>query len=149
METKIQKEFIDMGFGFPVKLLNVPMVKVRGQWTPRVNYNRLADLVLVMLAAKGSRLTGNQIKFIRTYFEMTLQEFGRRFDVSHPAVLKWEKLGDKATLMNWPTEKDIRLFILERLHAKPTELAKLYGELATYPTGAIEPVSLDASRLAA
>ena len=36
MNTKIQKEYVDMGFGFPVYLQNVPMVKVRGVWTPKV-----------------------------------------------------------------------------------------------------------------
>ena len=30
MEKKIRKSFIDTGFGFPVHLVNVPMVKMRG-----------------------------------------------------------------------------------------------------------------------
>src|SRR3989338_5645317 len=106
METKIQKEFIDTGFGFPVRLRNVPMVKVRGDWTPKVNYNSLAQSVLDALAFKASRLTGNEIKFIRTHFEMTLQEFAKRFSVSHVAVLKWEKSKTQATAMSWSTEKD-------------------------------------------
>jgi hypothetical protein len=45
-ETKIQKEFVDTAFGFPVRLKNVPMVRVRGTWTPKVNYNHLAEMFL-------------------------------------------------------------------------------------------------------
>ena len=149
METKIQKEFIDTGFGFPIKLLNVPMVKARGQWTPKIDYNDLAEAVLLELARQDSRLTGNEIKFIRTHFEMTLQEFGKRFDVSHAAVLKWEKMGNRSTVMNWPTEKDLRLFVFERLKAKPQDLANLYAELAELPESKARPLSLDAKRLAA
>lgn len=58
MEAKIQKEFIDSGFGFDVRLSNVPMVKVRGEWTPKINYNDLARAVLLELSHKKSRLTG-------------------------------------------------------------------------------------------
>ena len=48
---------------------------------------------------------------------MTLQEFAKRFCVSHVAVIKWERANRVATAMNWTTEKDIRLFILCKLGA--------------------------------
>lgn len=149
METKMQKEFIDTGFGFPVRILNVPMVKVRGHWTPKINYNGLADAVLFELAQQPSRLTGSEVKFIRHRFEMTLQEFGKRFDVSHVAVLKWEKAGNKPTAMSWPTEKDLRLFILDQLRKKPQDLAKLYRELSNLPSDVQTSIRVDASEIAA
>jgi DNA-binding transcriptional regulator YiaG len=149
MEMKIQKELIDTGFGFPIRLVNVPMIKVRGQWTPQLNYNELARVLLRALAHKPSRLTGNEIKFIRTHFEMTLQAFAKRFCVTHVAVLKWEKSLNRTTSMNWTTEKDIRLFVLTRLAAKPQEFASLYEELQLAPEGKAEPIHLDAKKLAA
>jgi hypothetical protein len=149
METKIQKEFIDTGFGFPIFLLNVPMVKVRKVWTPQLNLNDLALVVLRALAHKESRLTGAEISFIRNHFEMTLQEFSSRFCVSHVAVLKWEKMKNEATAMNWATEKDIRLFVLARLTAKAQEFKKLYGELEVLPNKPSKPLHLDAQYLAA
>ena len=149
METKIQKEFIDTGFGFLIKLLNVPMVKARGVWTPNVNYNALANAVLFALSGKPSRLTGNETKFIRNHFQMTLQAFAKRFSVSHVAVLKWEKMKDTPTLMNWATEKDIRLFIIDKLRANPKDFAKLYSELTVIPEAKPKPISLDATLLAA
>ena len=129
--------------------MNVPMIKVRGHWTPKVNYNELATVVLRALAHKESRLTGNEIKFIRTHFEMTLQEFAKRFCVSHVGVMKWEKTKNHATAMNWMTEKDIRLFVLTRLAAKAKEFAKLYEELQALPAGKSEPIHLDAKTIAA
>jgi hypothetical protein len=149
METKVQKRFIDRGFGFPITLLNAPLVKVHGIWTPKINYNELALVVLRALAHKGSRLTGNEIKFIRTYFELTLQAFAKRFCVTHVAALKWEKVHNELTAMSWTTEKDIRLFILSNLAAKADELAQLYNELILLPDRQPEPIQLDAKKLVA
>lgn len=110
---KTQKEFVYQGFGFPVVLLEVPMVRVRGQWTPDVNYEALSRRLLVALASKPARLTGNEIHFIRHSLGMTLKEFAGRFGgVSHPAVIKWEQAGDAPTTMNWAVEKDVRLEVL-------------------------------------
>jgi hypothetical protein len=50
--------------------------------------------------------------------------------------------------MHWSTEKDIRLFILEKLNVKPTELAKLYSNLAILPTHKEVTLRVDATDLA-
>ncbi len=149
METKIKKELLDTGFGFPVRLKNVPMIKVRGIWTPNINYNHLSEAVLYLLAFKSSRLTGAEIKFIRNHFEMTLQMFAERFCVTHVAVLKWEKLKDAITAMNWSTEKDIRLFILSKLRVKAGVIAELYNKLETKAVEKSKLLDLDAGDLAA
>jgi len=129
MERKIQKVFVDTGFGFPVYLLNTPMVKVRGHWTPEIDYTRLQELVLQQLAHKAGRLTGAEIRFIRQAFELTLQQFAKRFGVSHVAVMKWEKAEESATVMGWSSEKDIRMFILSKLSKTSDEVLRLYASL--------------------
>ncbi len=149
METKIQKEFLDHGFGFPVRLVNVPMVKVREEWTPNINYNHLAQAVLLALSHKPSRLTGNEIRFIRVHFAMTLQKFAKRFCVTHAAVIKWERMEKSPTAMGWTTEKDVRLFILSKLGVKSDELAKLYDKLEVLPEKKPTPIRLDAGDFAA
>ena len=105
-----QKEFVDHGFGFPVRLRNVQMVKVRGAWTPDLDYGELADAVMKALCFKPVRLTGSEVRFIRLQSQMTLQDFAARFGVTHPSVMKWEKQADEPTRMSWSTEKDLRLF---------------------------------------
>ena len=149
MDTKIQKEFIDTGFGFPVKLRNVLMVKARDEWTPKINYNDLADAVMRALAFKPSRLTGSEIKFIRTHFDMTLQAFATRLCVTHVAVLKWEGAKAHPTVMSWSTEKDIRLFILSKLQVKAVLIAKLYSALESKPEAKSQPLDLNEEDLAA
>lgn len=76
---RIEKRFVYEGFGFPVVFLNVPMIEVRGTWTPSVDYNKLTRAVVLALAHKPARLTGSEIRFVRLFFEMTLESFGKRF----------------------------------------------------------------------
>lgn len=143
MQSKIQKRFVDEGFGFPVVLRNATMVKVRGTWTPKVDYNKMAKLIVMALAHKPSRLTGAEIKFVRQYFKMTLTQFGNRFSVSHPGVIKWESSGEEPTLMRWSTEKDIRLFIAASLKEKPARFAMLYRELEHEASPKVKPIEMD------
>lgn len=148
-QHKIQKSFTDVGLGFPVRLLNVPMIKVRGKWTPNIDYNRLTEAVLHALCEKPVRLTGNEVRFIRLHFEMTLQEFAERFAVSHAAVIKWEKTKDEPTGMNWASEKDLRLFVLTKISAQPEDLAHLYQELEHSKSVRKQTIQLDADDVAA
>lgn len=150
MERKIKRVHIDHGFGFPVKLLNVPMAKIRGEWTPAINYNLLAEIVMKELCEKEGKLTGNEVRFIRQHFEMTLQQFAKRFGVTHPGVLKWEASKNKSTGMNWATEKDIRIFALLKLKSKSIEIVELYNFLEEVMTGGkAAEVRIDARKLAA
>lgn len=132
-----------------MKLINIPMVKVRGVWTPDIDYNVLAQSVLTNLCAKQGRLTGNEIRFIRLHLEMTLQDLGKRFSVSHAAVIKWEKMKNRPTLMNWSTEKDLRLFVLSKLAPKPRDFAQLYQNLEAMKERKSHLIQLDVQKIAA
>jgi transcriptional regulator with XRE-family HTH domain len=110
----------------------------------------LAEVVLRELCEKDSRLTGNEVRFIRQHFEMTLQQFAKRFGVTHPAVMKWENTKNKYTGINWATEKDIRLFALSKLSAKSSELVALYTFLEdVIDSQKATEVEVDARKLAA
>jgi DNA-binding XRE family transcriptional regulator len=116
MERKKAVKFIYEGLGFPVALTNVLLVKRRGVWTPAIDYNKLQKAVLLKLSHKSSALTGNEVHFIRAYFEMTLDDFAKQFGMTHPAVLNWEKKHNKPAKINPSTELCIRLFIPEKLN---------------------------------
>lgn len=128
METKRAKRFIYEGLGFPVVLINVPLVKKRGIWTPSIDYNKLQKAVLVALSHKPVALIGSEVHFIRAYFEMTLEGFGRHFGVTHAAVLNWEKMGDQPAKINPTTELCLRLFILEKLKTSNQEFREAFRE---------------------
>jgi hypothetical protein len=149
MKTRIQKIYHDYGFGFPVTLLNVPMVEARGELVPNVNQNYLQGRVIEALVLKENRLTGNEVHFIRLFCQMTLVHFADRFDVSHPAVIKWEKTGNHATSMNWTTEKDIRLFALAKLRPKDRAFVMAYDQLAAVAIAGNQPICIDCQKRSA
>ena len=149
METRVTHEYIDRGFGFPVVLEDVPMIKLRGHWTPRINFNSLAVEVLRCLVVLDGRLSGSQVKFVRLHFEMTLQGFASRFGVTHVAVLKWERTGSKPTGMGWSTEKDIRLFVSQKLDMKPVDFMAVYNKLETAAKQKSAGIKLGAEKIAA
>lgn len=130
-KTKIEKNYTETRYGFPVIIHNVPMIEKRGEWVAQINYVKLNNAVLKSLSLKDGFLTGNEIHFIRLHFEMTLESFGKRFGVTHQAVMKWENSKDKPTKMNWFTEKDIRLFIYKQLTERG--FSKVYDKLEQIP----------------
>lgn len=158
MGKKVQKTYVDTGLGFPVTLRNVPMVKVRGEWVADINYNSYMRAVLLELPGKKGALTGSEVRFVRQYLKLTLEKFAFRFNVSHAAVLKWEKAGNKATRMGWSTEKDLRLFVLRSVlietHKKSQgktaeELLRLYESLECPLTASDAELEIDAGKIAA
>lgn len=115
MEKKRVKRYKYVGLGFPIVLFNVPRVKVRDVWTPAIDFNELQKAVLLELCDMSFPFSGNHVHFIRTYFEMTLDAFGKHFGVTHAAVINWEKTKNRVAKINASLELLIRLFILEKL----------------------------------
>ena len=148
MSKKIQKSYIDYGLGFPVQILDAPLKKIQGEWALDLNFEKYEKTVLFALALKPARLTGNEVKFIRHHFAMDLKKFGKRFgDVAHSAVIKWEKFSDEPTNMNWATEKDIRLAIVDKL--RPKFLRKAYEKLQEIAPRKAHRIKIDTSDLKA
>ncbi len=146
---KTQKRYIDESLGFPVVISDAHLIKIRGEWALKINYNKYQEIVVALLASKPSKLTGSELQFIRKYFQMTVRSFAERFSVKHPAVIKWEKKLDNDTNMTWTTEKDIRLFIIDQQTKKATELQKLYRTLKTEVGTSGKPIKINSGLLAA
>lgn len=149
MERKIQHQFVDYGCGFPVVLHHVPMVKIEGKWVPDINFNKLEKIVCSMLCYKQSKLTGNEVRFIRLYMEMTLEVFAKRFGVKHPSVIKWENFKDNPTNMTLGTEKDIRMCLMKHI-AGIRKIGTLYDELSSLSTAVdkVGPLDVDFDQIA-
>lgn len=130
-------------------LLNVPLIEARGEWVPAINQRSLQKRVIESLVVKQSRLTGSEVRFLRLYSEMTLERFAARFDVTHPAVLKWERAKNTATGMGWTTEKDIRLFALSALKAKPQQFVLAYKQLEGVVPAKSETIKIDLEKRSA
>lgn len=72
MKSKVVKSFTYSGLGFPVELQQVKMLMIDGEWHPKIDVRKIADSVLKSLIFEKEPLTENQIKFIRTYFSISL-----------------------------------------------------------------------------
>lgn len=125
MKDAKKKTFVYEAFGFPIKLINVPMKKVVGEWVFDVDFAVLEKAVLKLLIQKPIPLTGAEIRFIRKYLQLTTKEFGKLCGVSHPAVLKWEGGKAKPPI---PTDIYIRLNALSHLKGKAQEFRSLIEE---------------------
>lgn len=126
MIEKKTKTFIFEGLGFPVKLINAPWKKIFGEWALDINLNELQNIALQALIHKPSSLTGEELRFLRKFLEMTTVKFGKLFGVSHVAVINWEY--NKAKI-NPATEICIRLYIMDYLSPKDKEFRNFYHEM--------------------
>ena len=105
MKTKIIENFCYEGLGFPIDLKQVELIEIKNEWHAKIDVRKISDVVIEALAYQDSKLTGNQIRFIRTYFSMSLRKFGEEVvHETHAAVDKWEKSRDQVTSMNDNTE---------------------------------------------
>jgi DNA-binding transcriptional regulator YiaG len=145
MKKTKRETFIYEGLGFPVKLVNVPMKKVYGEWIMDIDLEKLQLAALDALLHKPFLLNGNELRFIRKFLEMTTTEFGKLFGVSHVAVLKWES--GKAHAQP-AMDVYIRLYLFDHLNAKDKEFRNLYNEmnletLSKHKKDKIKPISID------
>ncbi len=115
MNKKIIKKYIYDGLGFPVELHDVEMVKFDGKFHPKIDVRKIANSAIQSLVLQKLRLTGNQIKFIRTYFSMSLREFAKVVNESHMAVKKWENFQNESTNMDKNIEIMLRLHIYNHI----------------------------------
>lgn len=126
MKNRKTKTFIYKGLGIPVKLINAPMKKILGKWAIDINFNKLQLAVLYELLYKITPLNGDELKYIRKFFEMSTTEFGKIFGVSHVSILKWES---EQTHPPLSTDIYIRLYALNSLHARDKEFRSLYNTI--------------------
>jgi DNA-binding XRE family transcriptional regulator len=117
MSKKIAKQFEYDGLGFPIMLLNVPLINIRGVEVPDINYNILQKNVLFILCQKSFPLTGNEVRFIRQFFKMNFTQFANTFGVTYASVIHWENSKNNLAKITPSTELCIRLYILDFLHA--------------------------------
>ena len=147
-ETK-KETFIWEGLGFPIRLINVPMKKVFGEWVLDINLKTFQKVVLHILACKTTPIRGCELRFIIDYLKMSTREFAQLFGVTHAAVLKWE---NEKSRMNVGTEVCLRLYILNSLKIADKEFRKLYLKISpqnlAYAENDEAPLEIDAEKIA-
>lgn len=125
------KKLIFNGFGFPIELHDIPAKEIRGNIEPIINYRNLALKVISEICSAENKipLTGRQVFFLRNHLQMTIRDFGKFLEVTHPAVKKWEDAGDAVTKMSDSTEKILRLKVLDFIGIKPSKFLEIFKKL--------------------
>lgn len=126
MKERTEYDYVDYGCGFPVVLDRVIVREEAYGEIPLIDYDIFQRRVLELLVTKVSRLTGNEVRFIRQYFRYTLETFATLLKVSHPAVMKWEDHGDAPTSMSASTEILLRLIVQQRLESSGAKFIKTF-----------------------
>lgn len=144
-DHKIESRFVYEGLGFPVVLHNVPMIKLRGEWALDINMNHFQRAVLLALAYHPFDLTGDHIRYIRSWLRLSYEKFGALFGVTHPAVVKWEKAKERSAKISLSTQREIRLHILNRLLKNDYEFRNAYRRIQKVEfQSRSKPIELDA-----
>lgn len=127
MKDRKTDTFVYKGLGLPIKLINVPMKKVLGEWAIDIDFNKLQLVVLHCLLYKRAPLTGPELRYIRKFLEMSMVDFGKIFGVTHVAVVKWESGKTRIPLS---TDVYVRLYALNYLRVKDKEFRVLYNTIS-------------------
>ena len=117
--------------GFRIFLLNPPMIKLPdGSRIPSPNMKKLQQAAFKALAKKISKLTGDEIRFIRKYLRMTQIDFSKWLNMSnHSVVSQWEGRQQHLSGMDYNTEVLLRLQMEVHISKRTTIPVKKFDEL--------------------
>jgi DNA-binding transcriptional regulator YiaG len=116
--TNIIPTYIYNGLGFPIELHDVEMELHDGELYPKIDVRKVADMAIKSLLFQESKLNGNQIKFIRTYFSKTLREFSMIIGETPSTIKEWENFSNRPINMKLGDEILLRSFIFNTLLSK-------------------------------
>lgn len=91
------------------------MTKVYGEWVPDVNFAELQECMSIAVAFKPSRLTGNELRFLRQRMEFTIPQMAKFLLWTQKKIRNYEQTADRNTGMPLEEEKLLRLRILDAL----------------------------------
>ena len=120
-----QKKIIEAHYaselGLPVVIKNVPVIEIDGEEILDIDYSKISETLFASLLLKPFPLTGEEVRFMRLFMELTLEKLAAALHVTHPTVLSWEKSNNQFTNMTDGTEAMLRIFAA-RQGAKDNEL---------------------------
>ncbi|MCX6109844.1 MAG: hypothetical protein NTZ90_09620 [Proteobacteria bacterium] len=116
-DTKVAKNFIYGGLGFPVIFRTVEVKELMGELVPNMNHRKLQDAVFLALLGAGFKFTGAHLSFVRHYMGLKQEDLGQKLGLSgHSMVSKWEKKKAAATGMSGAIEAGVRILMHEYLN---------------------------------
>ena len=111
----IVSEYIFTGFGFNVLLHNIEIKSIHGEEYPEINLNEVKLLTAKQLLVSRERLTGEKLKFLRTFMKVSLSSLGEIISAPASTIRSWEEKNEESTGMSVPQERQFRIYAIEHL----------------------------------
>ncbi|MSP73094.1 MAG: hypothetical protein EXR76_13195 [Myxococcales bacterium] len=92
-EDEAMANMVYKELGFPVLLVDVEVVEVRGEQVPNVNLKTLQDSVFGLLITKPARLTGAEVRFVRKHLRLRQVDLALALNmsrISKPTARCWK-----------------------------------------------------------
>lgn len=135
--------------GFPILLVDPPMIEVRGQQVPDVNLRELQEAVFRQLVVKPARFTGAEVRFIRKFLRMRQADLARVLNMAnHSVVSQWESREDQSTGMEYNTEVLLRVWMAAKAGLADRLLDLLEAKLKDLGPASDQPLPVELPRAA-
>lgn len=112
---KTLKTYTFKGLGFDVLLKDVAIKSVDGKDYPDINMNELKTNTAKALLTSKQRLTGHQLKFLRTYLKMSFDEVAAKIHIPASTLRSWESKGASFTALDVDQEKAFRIMAVSQI----------------------------------
>jgi len=126
---KIIHDYVYHGALIPVVISKVSLIPYHDDWIPEIDDMEVLRLTAKAVATKDSRLTGNEVRFLRQWIMLNMADFASAFGYTAPAIHKWEKRAEKPAGMMWSAETQLRLLVLDKLGVSPAAFRKAFRAL--------------------
>ena len=135
--------------GFPILLVDPPMVEVRGRQVPDVNLRKLQEAAFGQLIVMPVRLSGAEVRFIRKHLRMRQADLARVLNMAnHSVVSQWESREDQFTGMEYNTEVLLRVWMAAKVGMANQLLDLLEATLKDLGPAAGQPLAVELPRAA-
>ncbi len=135
--------------GFPILLVDPPMVEVRGEQVPDVNLKALQEVAFRLLVVKTARLTGAEVRFIRKYLRLRQADLARVLNMAnHSVVSQWESREDEFNGMEYNTEVLLRVWMAAKAGLGDQLMDLVEDKLKNLTPAKGEPLTVDLPRAA-
>ena len=143
-------EIVFNELGFPILLVDPPMIEVRGHQVPDVNLRVVQDAAFHLLVVKPSRLTGAEVRFIRKHLRLRQADLARVLNMAnHSVVSQWESREDEPTGMEYNTEVLLRIWMAAKVGRGDQLVELLESRLKDLAARSSGPMEVTVPRVAA
>lgn len=88
---------------------------VEGEDYPNINMNELKTDTAKALLTNRQRLTGYQLKFLRTYLDMSFDQVSEKIHIPSSTLRSWENKGSDFTGLSLDQEKAFRILSINQI----------------------------------